>query len=323
MSLKFFFTILLFFTIGAIRCQTNTNSGAQSLGQATVGCMTELPKNYSSWKKGILNQLNVTQNLVNTLKHDTCLNKKFSIVFYLIQDSLFSLNNVTIPVVTSTLITPAVNTLNNVFKRICVQFENCSTVVIPNYEYNNWSQAQLEEIVTANWYTTKTINFFLVNTIMNNQNQAGYTYMPGTSGKKDLIVMRKNLLNTNSLLHLMGHFFGLPDTHAEINPVPPAIPGPPPGAVSQEYFDRTNCYTHGDGFCDTEADPYPLNFNNFNAPIPPCYFDYSPTDGLGKYYVPPVDNYMSDYRDICRCRYTQEQYNFMAYVILTARLYLH
>lgn len=262
-----------------------------------------------------------TQNLVTTLKHDTCLNKKFSIVFYLIQDSTFSINQGNIGTITSTLITPAINTLNNVFKRICVSFMNCSTVVIPHYPYNQWTQNPLEPIVTSNWYTTQTINFFLVENIAGQPNAGGYTYMPGTPGNKDIIVMRKGALNTTTLLHLMGHFFGLPDTYAEIGG--PVVPGPIPPATTYEFVQRTNCYTNGDGFCDTEADPYPSGYNSSNPPVPPCYFDYGPVDGQGRYYTPPVDNYMSEYRGTCRCRYTQEQYNYMARVILTQRLYLH
>ena len=297
----------------------NTSSISTLSSPIKKNCGTSLNPDYAKWK----NQIIPLQNLVSTLKHDTCLNKKFSIVFYIVLDSMYQ------PGITQAQLNAAINTLNTVFSRICVKFENCSTVYIPKWPYNNWVQIPHEVQITSNWYTTQTINFYLVDGFSGLPNQGGYTYMPGTPGNKDLLLMRKAALNTTTLLHLMGHFFGLPNTYDEIAPIPPAVPGPPPGITSHEWFNRVpaNCYTHGDGFCDTEADPYngtlPQGYNDSNPPVPPCYYDYGPQDGQSNYYTPPVDNYMSEYRGTCRCRYTQEQYNFMARVILTQKLYLH
>jgi hypothetical protein len=307
------------------------SNSAQSSGKTPPASqfkdLTKLPANYAKWK----NEVIPLNNLVNTLQHDTCINKKFSIVFYLINDSSYSLNNpVNLANYTNSNLVPLINTLNNTFKRICVSFQNCSTVVIPNYPYNFWNPINVEPIVTSNWYTTKTINFYLPMGVAGANginNSAGYTYMPGTPGNKDVIVMaRAQTTNTVTLLHLFGHYFGLPNTHDEINPSPPAAPGPPPGAISQEYVTLgpvSNCYLHGDGFCDTEADPFPLGFNFNVAPVPPCHYDYGPADGYGKYYTPPVDNFMSEYTMGCRCKFTQEQYNFMARVMITSKFYLH
>ncbi|MBA3664400.1 MAG: hypothetical protein H0W61_09355 [Bacteroidetes bacterium] len=276
-------------------------------------------------------------NLASTLKHDTCLNKKFSIVFYLIQDSTYNLSvpnaNVLNNIITNT-ITPFVNLLNATFKRICVSFANCSTVVIPNYPFNKWNQNIVDPVVTANWYTDKTINFYLpsqaTSTVPNETD--GYTYpVPSTSttpAKDVIVVALGSLLTVNNAnftgsggLHVVGHFFGLPNTFDEIGPTP--TPPPPPGVLNGEFVDRTNCSTNGDGFCDTEADPYPQQFNSTSPPVFTCWFNKIPgqTDGKSKYYVPPVDNIMSNYG--CRCKFTQEQYNRMAYVILKRRLYLH
>jgi hypothetical protein len=276
-------------------------------------------------------------NLASTLKHDTCLNKKFSIVFYLIQDSTYNLSvpnaNVLNQIKTQT-ITPFVNLLNAAFSKICVSFVNCSTVVIPNYQYNDWNQNIIDPVVTANWYTDKTINFYLpttaTNTLVNETD--GYTYpVPSTSTTpaKDVIVVPiGNLLANNAAgftgskgLHVVGHFFGLPNTWDELGP--PATPPPPFPNMSNEFVDRTNCSTNGDLFCDTEADPFPVQFNNSVIPVPTCFFNKIPgqVDGKSQYYVPPVDNIMSNYG--CRCKFTQEQYNHMARTILKKRLYLH
>jgi hypothetical protein len=277
---------------------------------------TKSPKNNNTSQVNSTNKYNSnqTQSLSYPLLHDTCLRKKFSIVFYVILDSSYSSGAIN----TATL-NALVDSINNKFKKICVKFENCSTVFIPNHSYSKWSRTSTEMVVTASWYTDKTLNYYIVDSIKNNPLEAnGYTFSPKTptnltTPKKDLIVMEKGdiVLNTFAVnpaptLHQLGHFFGLPHTHDEINPAMPATPPPPTGVVSKEFADGSNCQIHGDGFCDTEADPGPIG---------------TIADGMGNYYIIPKDNYMTYYGT--RCRFTQEQYNAMAYYIFTKRLYLH
>ena len=268
------------------------------------------------------------QNMVTTLKHDTCLNKKFSIVFYVVQDSTYQPNAASVATLN---LTQVVANLNATFKRICVQFLNCSTVFIPHHPYRNWTKNIVDPVVTANWYTDKTINCYIAGTVTGQTNDpGGYAYPPpltATTTPKDVIVIERNSLiapnfvpfPSSTIIHLMGHFFGLPHTFDEIGT--PVVPGPPAGAISYEYFNRSNCYSNGDGFCDTEADCYPLGYNSNTNPVPVCNYQTGIIDGNNEYYVPPVDNLMSLYP--CRCHFSQEQYNYMAHIILTKRLYLH
>jgi len=282
----------------------------------------------SQIKNGGIGSNPITQNMVVTLKHDTCLNKKFSIVFYVVLDSNYSPG-----VATTATLNSLVANFNTAFKRICVEFLNCSTVYIPHHPFNNWTKTIVDPIVTSNWYTDKTINIYIASNVTGSGNDPNdYAYPPpltATATTKDVIVLTKgSLLGLNAVpfqssvpLHQMGHFFGLPHTFDEIG-TPTVVPAPPAGAISNEFFNRSNCYPHGDGFCDTEADPYPLGYNNSITPIPICYYQTGIADGNSAYYVPPLDNLMSLYYP-CRCRFTQEQYNHMAYTILTKRLYLH
>ncbi|MBA2611482.1 MAG: hypothetical protein H0U95_05900 [Bacteroidetes bacterium] len=282
----------------------------------------------SQIKNGGLGSAPTVQNMVTTLQHDTCLNKKFSIVFYVVLDSLSP--------PTPGFATPAnlnilVNDLNTVFKRICVQFLNCSTVYIPNHPFNVWSKNIVDPIVTSNWHTDKTICVYLADVLsgLPPNELLGYTYPPTATAATatDVIVLTKgSLQSVNSAgfqndvaIHQFGHYFGLPNTFDEIN-LTPAVPPPPAGAISNEFFNRSNCYIHGDGFCDTEADPYPLGIPPPFVTVP-CGYLTGPQDGNTEYYVPPLDNLMSNYG--CRCRFSQEQYNFMAHIMITKRFYLH
>ena len=282
--MKHLFIFLLFLVTCGAAGQTLT-------APAQADCATDVPPNYGKWR----NNVATVNNLVTTLKHDICVNKKFSIVFYVVADSNQTWGNVSANDLDS-----SIALLNRTFRRICVSFMNCSTVVIPNFEYNNWEKTATENMVVGNWHADSTINIYLPAVI--NGTPSGYAYLPGS---KNVIVIEKASISSNTVLHEMGHFFGLVHTHHEIGG--PVSPPPPSGVGSNEFVDRTNCYTHGDGFCDTEADCYPM------ANI---------KDGFNKYYVIPKDNIMS-YHGNSRCRFTQEQYNFMALVMQTQRLYLH
>jgi hypothetical protein len=254
------------------------------------------------------------QNLVSTLDHDTCLDKKFSIVFYIVQDSTYSVGSAT-----QATLNAVVNALNTTFKPICVSFENCSTVLIPNYPFNKWKKNITEPVVTSNWYTAKTINFYIVDSIKPISpiitEVYGYAYgplpntPPSANTHTDVIVMEREKLlmpNLYALFHHMGHFFGLPHTYDEIGTNTSTVtPSPNSGVTSYEFVDGSNCYEHGDGFCDTEADGVGAI-----------------ADGKSQRYIPPIDNYMSNSENT-GCKYSQEQYNYMARIILKKRLYLH
>jgi hypothetical protein len=272
--------------------------------------------------------------MVTATDHDTCLGKRFSVVFYLVQNTAGTLTTTH----ANALGTQITGILNSVFERICVSFQSCSTVVIPNHAYNEWNPGIVDQVVTNNWFTPKTISIYLVEKIepFYGLEKLGYAHAPNVPGalnsSKDVLVIQyKGELHAlmgndagfigSTVVHIMGHFFGLADTFLEIgNPV---VPAPPNGIIqSYEFVDRSNCYSNGDGCCDTEADPYFLSYYDMLPPMGTyCGFHPVIKDGKGQVYTPPVDNFMSMYH--CRCRFTQEQYNKMARYILKNRMYLH
>jgi len=268
-------------------------------------CGTVLPPNYLQWRNNILS----TQNLVGGLAHDICVNKKFSIAFHVVMDSNYQWGGVT-----QAALNGCINSLNGAFNRICVSFEKCFVDSIPNHTYNLWDKNATPALVTPSWDVENTINIYLVDSILGFP--AGYA--------SSVIVLEKSSASGSVPIHEMGHYFGLPHTWAEIGGT--ASPANP-NTGSQEYVRRTNCgglinptpTVHGDGFCDTEADCYPAGFDPLTTL--PCKHVPGTQDAHGDYFVPPVDNYMTYFK--CGCRFTQEQYNFMAAVILATKLHLH
>lgn len=227
-----------------------------------------------------------------TLAHDTCIHRSLSLVFHVVLDSNGSVGSAT-----PTQIAACVQLLNNVWRPICIKFLNCTTNFIPDWNYNNWRQPYSEPTALSNYFVPNCINIFVVDSIKIPAGASGY------ASTFSHIVIEKSVLVSTTAIHEMGHLFGLPHTF-------------PPGG---ELVKRTNCYTTGDGFCDTDADPYPSGFSLSN---PNCTFLPGPQDAAGDYYIPPLDNYMTYFKN-CRCRFTQEQYNFMARNFVTSGTFLH
>lgn len=268
------------------------------------------------------------QNFFNRVRHDTCLTKKFSVVVYLIQDSLYQL---TFPPATNTALATYslaafFTKLNATFSTICVSFEHCKTIIIPNHSHNIWNARRNGNDLVREWNTENTICLYIpdsipqVNTPDNPTDD--YTFTADTLAPyRNAIVIKKRHLMSDFAFHVFGHFFGLPHTYAEINPGQATTPPTPALINSKEFVNRSNCDMHGDGFCDTEADPYP-GPNNFPYASNLSCSPVATKDGMGNFYTPPTDNYMSIYAE-CRCRYSPQQYFFMAHYIMRKRLYLH
>lgn len=99
--------------------------------------------------------------------------------------------------------------------------------------------------------------------------------------------------------HEMGHFFNLPHTFQQTNPV--------------EYVDGSNCATKGDRFCDTPAD--------FLDQRTPCPYNGTQTDPHGDLYSTVIDEtlLMSYFSDNCVYRFSNQQEAEMNSTLTTDR----
>lgn len=225
-----------------------------------------------------------------------CLNKKLSIIAYIVRDSLGD------PGITQQQVFEAIDSANKDFAPICLSFIVCDFVYVDNFQYDNYHIApnpdtldDEKEMLTL-YYRPAIINMYFVKDITTSP-ECGHAYMPGSPW--DLVVIKKECLPTKTISHELGHFFGLYHTFEN------------PG----ELVDGSNCTSSGDQLCDTPADPKGTVDASckFTGPV----FK----DANGDWYFPPVDNIMS-YYDNCPCRFTREQYLRMVEQYLLFRSYL-
>lgn len=184
---------------------------------------------------------------------------------------------------------------NDAFEPIKMSFKVCEIDTIHNWNYRYiWSQDVSDAECQVLYYQPKVINIFLVDSILSGA--AGYAYFPGGA---DIIVVKLGNSAVGTLIHELGHFFGLYHTFED--------------QFGLELSNGSNCATTGDFLCDTEADPDGDVDSTCNL-ISPL------TDPIGDWYDPPVDNYMSYYD--CGCRFTKEQYDRMYFEYTNNRNYL-
>jgi len=201
----------------------------------------------------------------------------------------------------------AINKLNNDFEPIGISFEVCEINNMENFQFDDFDQQEHEDDMLAMYYQVNTINIYLTDVVVRQgQEFGGYAYFPGD---KDVILIDKEYMNgdANTLVHEMGHFFGLYHTFQIED-------------TGVEFVNGSNCETTGDLVCDTEADP---SDEPSNEDFPDCNYNGTPlADANGDFYVPPTNNFMSYYSDECRCRFTPQQYNRMLEQYLQLRSYL-
>ncbi|MEM1323755.1 MAG: M43 family zinc metalloprotease, partial [Bacteroidota bacterium] len=234
------------------------------------------------------------QDLVTKQKRLPCLNKSFSIIAHIVQDSLGEVN------VDPDDIQAGIDTLNKNFANICVSFEICEFRIIENFQYDTLSNPEWEEL-QVKYHERNRINMFFVSA-SDDAPICGFATLAGiTQVDQGGIVILKGCISPESktIPHEMGHYFGLLHTFE---------------GEGAELVDGSNCVTEGDFICDTPADPFVVGdpVSQYVSVEDGCRFISPLQDANGEFYRPDVGNMMSYYPDECRCGFTYEQYIRMA-----------
>lgn len=215
-----------------------------------------------------------------------CLDKKFSIVVHIVKDSLH------VPAFTKAAILDDVDSLNKNFAPICVSFEVCEFDYIDNFLYLEVDTAKQWKEMQVLYHKKNRINIYYTRTLIA-PSGAGFAGLGQiTEMNKEGIVITAT--GERVLSHEMGHYFGLEHTFETKH--------------GNELVDGSNCSTAGDSICDTPADP------NDGVDVSTCTSTSILKDANGQYYSPLINNIMSYYPDVCKCRpgFTHDQFKKMA-----------
>jgi len=218
-----------------------------------------------------------------------CLNKKFTIIAHFVQDIAGNTN------IEEESVLENVAALNDYWDEICVSFEVCEFRTIPNHNYDEldgdieWPQMNIE------YHQANRINIFYVDDIVGLAvSAAGFATLNGIANLGGGGVVLLNSSGTGTMLHEVGHYFGLEHTFE---------------GNGTELVNGDNCETAGDGICDTPADPFVPN-EEMTDYVVDCTFISNKVDANGEFYRPDVGNIMSYYP--CSCGFTTGQYIRMA-----------
>ena len=259
-------------------------------------CGTHLIKDYAAqYQTNPDNQKQKSQIV------DPCVDKTISVVAWV------SSPGDLVPVVSQGQVQAALNKANNQFRGSCLNFTLCHYEVMPEHRFWSWDNVADEPDALSLHYRPGNINMYFCDTVkVGGSPVGGYAYLPGGP---DVVLIHTGSMGGNVVAHELGHFFGLLHTWEK--------------STGLELVDGSNCTTTGDFICDTEADPYDIILgiptHSADSTCNAVPFDQ---DTNGDWYLPPTNNIMSYYTDLCDQKFTVGQLNYMVNQYLNFRNYL-
>lgn len=237
---------------------------------------------------------NRVENIIGSVavqERPKCINKTLSVHIHIVRENsetgYFVLDS----------IYANIDSLNSAFAPICVSFEVCKVRNHNNSVFSGVLEEEDFDNAFTLWGDSGVINLFYFRSLQED--------VVATSSMFPEEFIAFTTANSNVLIHEMGHYFGLIDTHES-------------EAFGDEMVSRENCETTGDLLCDTEADPDIEGIVGSN-----CNYSYGNTDTDGDYYTPPLFNFMSNSNDDCKSEFSPMQWLIMLDVIVNVRTNLH
>lgn len=229
-----------------------------------------------------------------------CIEKEFLVLAHIVNDSLGKSN------IEEPLITNAVNSLNGYFSEICVSFQLCEFRYIDNFQYDTLLNGEEDNELNAKYHERFRINIFFIETYDQEPDVCGRGTLGGVGQlETGNVYMVKKCTSPGDLtiVHEMGHFFGLPHTFE---------------GSGIELVDGSNCETAGDKICDTPADPFVFgdDASGYVNELDIIEFIDERKDANGDFYDPDTKNIMSYYPGASR--FTHGQYLKMAETYLSS-----
>jgi hypothetical protein len=233
-----------------------------------------------------------------------CYGKTFSIAAWVLTDTAGATN------FTQAQLQEAIDSLNNQFRGICVDFKLCNYTELPNHRQDTIVEGIHDVEISTLYRKKNVINLYFATEVIKltppvgpcGYAPLGSNNVPSESPLRDAIILKKECFDELVLAHEVGHYFGLYHTFET--------------QFGSEHPNGSNCATTGDLVCDTEADP------NGTTDAQGCDIGVDQTHISGTWYTPPVCNIMSYYTPSCRQTFTIGQLNRMLDIMKTGRSYL-
>lgn len=206
--------------------------------------------------------------------------------------------NMTPPYLVESKLPTAINSLNQYFAPVALNFKICGSVnYVDNFQFDFLNSTNVKDLLIQ-YSEPNTINLYLVSSLTdaNGYQVNGYTYMPGDTGK-NCIFIRKDSLTGPMLAHQLGHFFNLYHTDET--------------AFGNELPDGTNCSATGDRCCDTNASPDLSIMGMVNSN---CVYTGN-TKISNQLYSPSTKNMMALSNESCHCIFSKTQFLRMIYAL--------
>lgn len=195
------------------------------------------------------------------------------------------------PLVSTTDIQLAMAKLNAAYLPSGLQFYTHEIRFIDRDDWHQGWDSSVDWLTLNDYTVSNALNVFHLNSVSGN-GRANFPYR-----QRDYVFVRASRLQYTTLIHEIGHYFGLLHTYSSSRQGP-------------------DCVTSGDLICDTPFDPG--GSRNFNSQCDWIGDDSLLPDGIH----PDGRNYLSDASSPCRTHFSEQQLERIARVALNSRFYL-
>lgn len=203
-----------------------------------------------------------------------------------------------------------ISNLNAAYNYLNIFFVKCSEQFIDNSHI--WNQfddgVETEKLLLDPYCILNVVNLFLTDLEGGGHGKAVFPYK-----QKDWLMIDYEELNTSTIVHEFGHYFGLLHTYSGVDSSDPADSR----SLTISDAEGDEGWKYGDYLIDTPLDPY--NRDDYS---PLCQYKGSQLDFNGDAFHPDGENYMGKGHNYCRNSFTAGQEARILEYIKRYRYYL-